>query len=413
MTLDKPKVIVIGAGFGGLWATKTLRRSPVEVILIDRNNYHTFFPLLYQVGTAELAPDNIAKPVRSMLQKIRNVSGVDLESKSVSIGGQVLQYSYLIVPTGSVTNYFGVPGAEKHAFPLRTLEQGVELRNHILFRFEEAPSAGTPEERSPLLTFTVVGGGPTGVEFCGALSELIRGPLRRDMPTLNVREASVILLEAGSSLLSGLPTRLRDYAFKRLAKLGVDVRLDSEVSRITPDEVRLTSGEVINTKTVIWTAGVRGDEIARSWGLPLGRNGRVPVLPTLQVKGRSEVYVVGDLSYIEGAERQPPMVAPVALEQGKTAANNIRRQLAGELPQAFRYKDRGTMAVIGRNAAVAHLFNRWEFLGLIGWMIWLALHLYQLIGFRNKLSVLINWAWDYVFLDRVVRLILPVPREKP
>ena len=302
MTLDKPRVLIIGAGFGGLWAAKTLHRTPVEVTLIDRNNYHTFFPLLYQVGTAELAPDNIAKPVRSILRKIRNasflladVSGVDLESKSVCVGGQVLEYSYLIVATGSVTNYFAVSGAAEYTFPLRTVEQGADLRNHILSRFEEAAIEATSEGRRQLLTFAVVGGGPTGVEFSGALSELIRGPLRRDMPALDMREARVILLEAGGSFLSGLPMRLRNYTLERLAKLHVEVRLGSEVSRITQDEVHLKDGNVINTKSVIWTARVRGDEGVRSWGLPVGQNGRVPVLPTLQVSGRDEVYVVGDL----------------------------------------------------------------------------------------------------------------------
>ena len=341
------------------------------------------------------------------------VTGIDLDSKKVSSGDQSIPYDYLILATGSVTNYFGVAGALDHAFPLRTLEQAVYLRNHILAHFEKAANETDPEDRKRQLTFVVVGGGPTGVEFSGALSELVQGPLRRDMPTLNVNEVKVILLEATGSLLSGLPKRLQDYTLKRLNRLKVDVRLRSAVSKVTQDAVHLEDGQVVPTETVVWTAGVRGGEQEGKWGMPVGMGGRIRVLPTLQVEGHPEIYVVGDLSYIEGEEKQPPMVAPVALQQGETAAHNIRNHLAGRPLLPFRYKDRGTMAVIGRNAAVAHLFNRWQLTGFWGWISWLAVHISQLIGFRNRLVVLINWAWSYIFLDRVVRLIFPSHQRKP
>ncbi|MCZ6535225.1 MAG: NAD(P)/FAD-dependent oxidoreductase [Chloroflexi bacterium] len=414
MERDRSKVVIVGAGFGGLWAAKALRHTAVDVTLIDRNNYHTFFPLLYQVGAAELAPDNIAKPVRSILRKIRNanflmteVTDIDLDSKTVFADHLSIPYDYLILATGSVTNYFGVPGAADHAFPLRTLQQGVNLRNHILVQFEKAVSETDPEVRKRRLTFAVVGGGPTGVEFSGALSELVHGPLRRDIPTLNMAETKVILFEATGSLLPGLPERLRDYTLKRLSRLNVDVQLHSTVSNVSSGAVELADGTVIFTETVVWTAGVRGGETESNWGIPTGKGGRIRVLPSLQIEGRPEVSVVGDLAEIDGAEKEPPMVAPAAVQQGATAALNIRRHLAGAPILPFRYRDRGAMAVIGRNAAVAHLFNRWQLIGFLGWITWLAVHLYQLIGFRNRLVVLINWGWSYVFLDRALRLIFP------
>ena len=408
------RVVVVGAGFGGLWAAKALRHSPVEVALIDRNNYHTFFPLLYQIGAAELAPDNIVRPIRSILRKFQNasfclaeVTGIDSDSKTVLADGHAIPYDYLIVATGSVTNYLGVPDAAKHAFPLRTLEQAVSLRNHILRQFERAALETDAETRRRLLTFTVVGGGPTGVEFSGALAELIQGPLRKDIRTLDIDEARVVLVEAGDALISGLPKKLQDYTLRRLANRKVDVRLSTIVSEVAPDAVRFADETVVPTETVVWTAGVRGGESESTWGLPVGRAGRIPVLPTLQVEDRPEVYVIGDLAYIESAETPPLMVAPVALQQGEAAARNILRTLAGEAPLPFHYRNKGTMAVIGRNAAVAHVFNRWQLTGFLAWVSWLLVHLYELIGFRNRLAVLTNWGWDYVFLDRVVRLIFP------
>lgn len=414
MSSDRPRVVVIGAGFGGLWAARTLVKSPVDVLLIDRNNYHVFFPLLYQVAAAELEPEDIAYPVRNILRRRRNVdflladvTDVDLKARTLNAGGRTIPYDYLVLSTGSITSYFGVPGAADLAFPLRTLEQGIALRNHILSCFENAVHKPDPEHRQLLTTFAIVGGGPTGVEFAGALAELVRGPLRKDYRTLDFAQVKIILLEAGPALLPSLQSRLGAYAAKRLRGKAVDVRLGSVVTGVTPHSVLLKDGSTIPTDTVIWTAGVQGAPEAHRWGFPLTSGGRVAVQPTLQTPQHPSTYVIGDLADVKQDGRLLPMVAPVAIQQGVAAAKNILRQLKGGDPQPFKYKDLGTMAVIGRNAAVAHLFNRYALTGFLAWLIWLVVHLARLIGFRNRLIVLINWSWDYLFYERVVRLILP------
>ncbi len=410
---NPPRVVIVGAGFAGLWAARGLARAPVDVLLIDRNNYHTFLPLLYQVAAAELEPEAIIYPVRSILRQFPNVQfvmaevrDVDFATRTVETPDLAIPYAYLILAVGSVPHFFGVPGAAEYAFRLKTLEQGIALRNRILRCFERVVHATAPERRGALLTFAIVGGGPTGVEFAGALVELIRGPLRKDYPTLPPSEVRVVLLEALDTLLPGLPERLRTYAARRLRQMGVEVRLRSQVDQVLPQAVRLKDGTVIPTETVVWTAGVRGDPLVDNRGLALARGGRVVVSPTLQVSGHPEVYVVGDLAVVEGTEPLP-MIAPVAIQQGMAAAQNVRRQVSGQLLQAFRYHDRGTMATIGRNAAVASLAGR-AFTGFPAWILWLGVHLVNLIGFRNRLVVLINWAWDYLFYERAMRVILPL-----
>lgn len=415
---ERPKVVIVGAGFGGLWATKTLARSSVEVILIDRNNYHTFFPLLYQLAAAELEPVDIAYPVRTTLRKISNVrfimaevNNVDLVAQVVEIGGSAIAYDYLILAMGSRAHFFGVPGADEFAYPLRTLEQAIALRNHILSCFEQAACAMDANHRRQLLTFVIVGGGPTGVEFAGALAELVYGSFMEDYPTLNTQDVRIVLLEGIGTVLSNLPERLQRYTLTRLHKKSIEVRLKAQVTRVTAEVVQLNDGEIILTETVIWTAGVRGDPLAQTWGLPVTRTGQVSVKPTLQVEGYPEVYVIGDLASVAEHEHPLPMVAPVAIQQGMLAARNIIRQINTQTPHTFDYKDMGTMAVIGRNAAVANLLSRWSFTGFSAWLLWLGIHLLRLIGFRNRLVVLINWAWDYFFYERVVRLILPRKRK--
>lgn len=408
-----PRVVIVGAGFGGLWALRGLAHSSVELVLIDRNNYHTFLPLLYQVAAAELEPEEIVFPARSILRGLPNadfylaeVNRIDLVSRQIQAGAGTISYDYLVLAAGSATHFFAVAGARECAFPLKSLEEGILLRNHILTCFERAARVRDPEERRRMLSFTIVGGGPTGVEFAGALAELLHRPLARDYPRLDFREARVLVLEAAGSLLPGFPDRLRAYALRRLTTMGVDVRLAATVTEITRDAARLKDGTVVPTETVVWTAGVRGEPLAEAWGLPTGRGGRVAILPTLQVPGHAEVYVVGDLANVEEGGRPLPMIAPVAIQQGRRAAENIRRQIAGKEPVPFRYRDPGTMVTIGRNSAVALLRGR-SFTGFFAWLIWLGVHLFNLIGFRNRLMVMINWAWDYFLFERAVRLILP------
>ena len=411
--LDRPRVVIVGAGFAGLWAARTLARSRAEVWLIDRNNYHTFLPLLYQVGAAEVEPEEIAYPVRRIFRHWRNIhfvmadaNRIDLAARRVETENESIFYDYLVLATGSATHFFGVPGAAEHAFALKTLEQGIALRNHIVEQFENAARATDPESRQRALTFVIVGGGATGVEFAGALAELVRGPLVKDYPYLDSRASRIVLIESMDTLLSGMPDPLRAYALSRLRQMGVDVRLDAAVREITHDAVYLRNGQVIPAETVVWTAGVRGDPKASAWGLPTARNGRVNVMPTLQMPDHPEIYIVGDLAGVEDDGKPLPMVAPVAIQEGVAAARNIVRQIEGKHPLSFHYRDRGTMVTLGRNAAIAQVGNR-SFTGFPAWLLWVGVHLVNLIGFRNRLFVLMNWALDYVFADRSGCLILP------
>ncbi len=410
----------MGAGFGGLWAARALANRPVDVTLVDRNNYHTFFPLLYQVAAAELVPTDIAHPIRSIFRRARNVTvrmaemtGLDLDGRTLLTDHGPIGYEYLVLALGSEPNFFGVQGAEEHAFPLRWMHDAIPLRHHVLTRLEAAVTAG-PERRSRLLTFAVVGGGPTGVEYAGALSELIFGPLLRDFPGIGADEVSIELLEASDTLLTGMPRKLGVYVGERLGRRRVTVRLGAAVEAVEAEVVRFAGGGTLPTETVVWTAGVQGEPRAAEWGLPVGRTGRVPVTEFLSLESRPEVFVIGDLAYREdGSGRPLPQVAQVAIQQGRRAAGNILRRADGKEPRAFVYRDPGMLAVIGRNAAVAHVFG-FAFKGLTAWLLWLGIHISWLIGFRNRALVLLNWGWNYVFFRRAVRLILPtvsVPRE--
>jgi len=423
-TSDRPRVVIVGAGFGGLAAVRHLAKTPVRITVVDRNNYHSFLPLVYQVAAAELETTDIAYPVRSILRRKRTVEfilaevqGVDLDKKVLLTGGAPIPYDFLILAPGSGPNTFGVPGAKEHAFPLVTVPHAVNLRNQILRCFEEAAHETDPEQRQAALTFIIVGGGATGVEFAGALTELIHGPLAKDYRTLNVDEMHVILLEAMDSLLPALPEKLKTYAAAHLKKHSVDVRLKTPVAQVTPEAVTLKDGTVIPTHTVVWTAGVQGDPRFKASGLPTTPNGRVAVLPTLQVPDHPEAYVIGDLAYVPQNGSAVPMVASGAVQEATVATANILRQIRGEELQNFSYKSPGMMVTIGRNAGVASLplpviRRTVTFTGFFAWFTWLAVHLFLLIGFRNRILVMINWAWDYFFFERAVRLIVPCRDER-
>jgi NADH dehydrogenase len=409
---NQPRVVIAGGGFGGLSAVRTLARSPVEVVLVDRNNYHTFPPLLYQVAAGELEPGDIAYPIRTILRKIPDarftlaeVTRVDVEHHLLETDGPDIPYDFLILATGTVDHFF-VPGAREHGFSLKTLENAITLRNHILGCVEHADLAVDQAVCHQLLSFAIVGGGPTGVETAGALAELVQGPVRKDFPRLDLTQAQITLIEAADRLLPTLPERLGVYAARRLRDMGVDVRLQSPVQSITPDAVLLRDGSTVLACTTVWAAGVRGDPQAEGSGLPTATRGRLAVEPTLQVPGHPEVYAVGDLAYFEEDGQPLPMVAQVALQGAECAARNIQRQLAGQEPLPFHYHDRGTMATIGRNKAAAVAYGR-TFTGFPAWLLWLSIHLWYLIGYRNRLLVLINWARHYLFREHAACRILP------
>ncbi|MCG8467001.1 MAG: NAD(P)/FAD-dependent oxidoreductase [Gemmatimonadetes bacterium] len=430
MTDLRPKILILGAGFGGLWAARALRRYDADVTLLDRNNFHTFLPLLYQVGAAELEPFAIARPVRTIVRGQRNLHflhatarRVDLDRKLVHTSHGVHAYDYLVIALGTAPWDFGVPGVRRHAFPLKTLEDGIALRSHVLSRFELALHEPDAERRARLLRFVVVGGGPTGVEYAGALSELIRGPLARDYRAL-AGQSSILLLEAADRLLTAMSLELGDYARRRLERMGVEVRLGARVTGVADDGVHLADATIrekgpvsersewIPTTTVAWTAGVQGVPEVRGWGLPLGRAGRIRVRETLQVEDRPEVFVVGDLA--EGPSDGPdwPMLAQVGMQGGAHAARTIQAVHEGRPAEPFHYRDKGLLAVIGRNAAAAHVGGR-DFTGLPAWWLWLLIHIVYLIGFRNRFAVLLNWAWGYLFFERVARILLPFRRDAP
>jgi NADH dehydrogenase len=404
-------VVIVGAGFGGLRAARALRRAPVQVVLLDRHNYHLFQPLLYQVATAALEPAQIAKPVRGILRGQHNfdfqmvdVTGADLAARRLETSAGPIPYDSLILALGGETSFFGLESVARHGLGLKDVGEAVAIRNHVLTCFEQAMLESDPEQRRARLTFVVVGGGPTGVEMAGALSELIRLVLVKDYPRLNIKDVRVLLLEATDRVLSTMPERLREAAAATLWRKHVEVRFGATVADFDGARVRLKSGEVIPAHTVIWAAGAQASALTSRLGLPTARQGRIVVEPTLQVRGHPEIWVIGDAAYLEADGQPLPMVAPVAIQMADVVARNIARAIRGEPPEAFRYRDPGTLATIGRNAAVAHIFGL-QWTGFPAWVMWLVVHIIQLIGFRNKLFVLLNWAWDYFFYERAVRLI--------
>jgi NADH dehydrogenase len=409
------RVAIVGAGFGGLNAARELDHADVEVTLVDRNNFHTFQPLLYQVATSGLNAADVAHPVRGVFWKQRNVTfrnasvtGVDWDERLLELddGGPV-PFDGLIIAAGAGTNFFGVPGAAEHAFPLYALSEALTLRNHLLERVELA--AVHPEQAAAALTWVIVGGGPTGVEVAGAMAELVNHVLEKDFPALDLDvSARIVLVELADRLLTPFDPKLSENARRTLEKRGVEVRLDQQVESVTDDEVCLRGGERLPTHTVVWAAGVKANGLVDVLGLEQGPGGRIVVEPTLAVPGHPNVYAVGDVALIPGEDGKPlPGVAQVAIQSGKHAARQLLRTSGRPGPPGpFRYKDKGIMATIGRRAAVAQFPNGFTLRGTLGWWSWLGLHLVYLIGFRNRLSVMVNWTWNYFTWDRGPRLIL-------
>ena len=416
MASVRPQVVIVGAGFGGLSAARALADTPVDITIVDRNNFHTFQPLLYQVASAGLDADDIAHNVRGVFHHQRNVdflmatvTGVDRENRKVLLAGSApLPYDTLILAAGATTSTFNVPGVEEHAFPLKDLSQSLALRNHILSQFERAAVDPAIIDKGAL-TFVIVGAGPTGVELAGALSELFALVLARDFPRLAVGRAKVVLVEATGHVLGAFSPGAGAYARHRLHAMGVDVRLNAVVEKITADAVCLRDGESIPTATPIWVAGVRANPLAEKLGLPLVANGRVVTERDLSVRGAPEIFVIGDLGAApDRGDAILPQLAPVAIQSGRHVAHSIQRRLRGKPTRPFHYVDKGTMATIGRNAAVAELPLNIHIRGRLAWLAWLFLHLLYLVGFRNRLNVMVNWSWNYLTYDRGTRLIVPV-----
>jgi len=407
----RPRIIVVGAGFGGLSAAKALSRMDAEVIVIDRNNYHLFQPLLYQVATAGLSPADIASPIRSILRGQANTSvmlakitGVEVERRRVLIGNDPVTYDFLVLATGARHAYFGHDEWERHAQGIKKIEDATALRRKILIAFEKAEIEADVEERRRLLNFVIVGGGPTGVEIAGALAELARKALAMDFRTIDPRQARIVLLHSGARLLPTFDERLSEAARRSLEMLGVEVRLNAAVTNC--DELGVSVGTLlIESRTLIWAAGVRASQASKWLAAESDGVGRVKVLPDLSVPGHPQIFVIGDTAHVLGPGGDPlPGIAAVAKQQGAHIARVIEARLEGRAAPAFTYRDVGSMATIGRKRAIAEL-GRLRLSGAPAWLLWSIAHIYFLIGFRNRLAVVLNWAWSYVTFHRGTRLI--------
>jgi NADH:ubiquinone reductase (H+-translocating) len=410
--LRVPHVVIVGGGFGGLSTARALRRAGVTVTLIDRRNHHVFQPLLYQVATAALSPADISAPIRGVVRKQRNnevlmgeVQDVDLEGKSIILAdGRRVAYDFLVVATGATHAYFGHPEWAPVAPGLKTIEDATEIRRRFLLAFEAAEAEESEEERRALLTFVVVGAGPTGVEMAGAFAEIARHSIVRDFRRIDPSAARVLLLEGGPRLLAAYDESLGEYAGRALARIGVEVRTGSVVSRIEPEAVWV-GDERIPTRNVVWAAGVTASPLGAKLGAPTDRVGRVKVEPDCSLPGRPEVFVIGDLAAMDDEKGRPlPGVAPVANQQGRHVARMIRRTLRGEGREPFRYWDKGSMATIGRRAAVMQA-GAVKMKGWFAWAAWLFIHIFFLIGFRNRVAVMMQWAFSYLTWQRGARLI--------
>jgi NADH:ubiquinone reductase (H+-translocating) len=408
----RPQVVILGAGFGGLNAALGLRNAPVDITVVDRRNYHLFQPLLYQVATAGLSPAQVAMPIRRVLAGQKNatvlmekVEGVDTATRTVLTGSRRLPYDYLIIATGARHAYFGHDAWETNAPGLKTIGDATEIRARILTAFEKAEVTDDPALREKLLTFVIIGGGPTGVELSGAIIELARKTIVRDFRNIDSSTARVLLVEADKRLLTAFPEKLSKSAKSQLEKLGVEVKLGAAVTECDDKGVALADGQRVPSACVLWAAGVMASRAAKWLDVPADRAGRVVVDEHLHVPGRDGVYVIGDTASVKGKDGRPvPGVAPAAKQMGRYVAGLISARLAGAVAEPFRYADYGNLATIGRKAAVAEL-GRIQLSGFLAWLLWSFAHLWFLVGFRNRIVVFLDWAWAYATFDRSARLI--------
>ena len=407
-----PHVVIIGAGFGGLYAARSLARKRVRITVVDRKNHHTFQPLLYQVATAKLSPADIASPIRSVLGKHKNVhvlldeaTRFDLANKKVGLKtGEDLAYDYLIVATGATHAYFGHEEWAALAPGLKSLEDAVEIRRRVLLAFEMAEREALLEGKRPMLNFVIVGGGPTGVELAGSIAEIAQKVMAKDFRGIDPTRARVVLLEAGQRILPSYPEDLSRSAERQLRHLGVDVLVGRAVTGVQPGKV-LVGEEVMASNVTLWAAGVRASHLGNILGAPTDRAGRVKVAPDLSLPGHPEVFVIGDLAAVtDKSGKQAPGVAPAAIQQGRSAAKNVWRSILGKPREPFEYWDKGSLATIGRGAGIAD-FGKLHLSGLIAWVSWLTVHIFFLIGFRNRILVFIQWAWAYFTFQSGARLI--------
>ena len=416
----KTQVVVLGAGFAGLTFCKKLRLADADITLVDRTNYHLFQPLLYQVATCGLAATDIAQPVRAILSERPDVTvlldkaeGFDLAQKKVLLENNTLAYDYLVLALGGQTGYFGHAEWEPFAPGLKTLDDALRIRSHVLLAFEQAENETDPELHAKLMTIVIVGGGPTGVELAGSFAELTRTVLHQEFRRIDPATARIILIEGAPNILGHLPPDLSASARRQLEALGVQVRTSTQVKNIRDGEVELGNGEIIHAGNILWAAGVSASPLTKKLGVPLDRGGRVKVNPDLSVPGHPEVFVIGDMAAVTQANGKPvPGVSPAAMQMGQHVAMILTREIrfgaAGGARPAFKYWDKGTMATIGRSAAVAKL-GRFEFSGRAAWMAWLLVHLIFLVGFRNRAAVMFQWMYSYFSYRRSARIITYLP----
>lgn len=410
---NRPRVVIVGAGFGGLQAAQSLANTGVEIVLIDRNNYHTFIPLLYQVATAQLAPEQVAVPIRKFFRGYSNVSILKAEVRQIDFAARVVQtdeqnitYDYLVLATGSRSQFFGIPGAKKAAFPLKSLSHAINLRNHLLECFEQGEQELDYDRCQELLTIAIVGGGATGVELAGALVELVNATVKKDYPLLPAKKIQIILIHSGDRLFQEFSLSLGEYTAKKLRRLGVKVMVQSRVSRVSSHGLELDDGTYIPAATVIWSVGVEG-AIPRSFPFPQTQiKGKIAVLPTLQVADYGEVFAIGDVAGVSSLSG----VAPEALQQGVYVARAIKRQIQGKPLEPFRYFNKGRLAIIGCYSGIGKIWKL-KLTGFFPWLFWLAVHLVYFPDWHNRLMTLLTWLHNYIFRDRTARLILSSPQS--